>query len=579
MIQTHKPVTLHELPINESTIHTIFKNAAPMVLWVTSNPSVAHLIKQIKPAYQVRCITGANNNEFDDILNAIENQKVDVIVLGIEQLLNQPKLERILKLITSISHVVVDHIHHLSPISFDYRPEYEHLSILFNALTQAHWSFISNSLSESDFKAITFKVNIHHIKNSNQLNRSISNHQVNDISQLIQLLSETIMESRTLIVTHDYFEAEIVAFLLNQLMPCGVVHRKVEESKKVQTLNEWQSGIISCLVITSDTILPYPYPFVDQVIWLDYPLNWYQVAFYKELYAAKKHAIMTYHDPSYLQISMHQFPFDHRLEEIMITLENNHHGLTMREIERFINIDSYVCEKAMKGLRVFGQVDKRSMHYFPIEGTTFSKDELEGIHSKKLAYFKDFLADIVKTEPFQLQVDDNIRHVVTHSAMPIRPKVLFPITFYPKSLILKNHQTEYGYLFISFPYNPYTRAHDIDSIMTSNLKDNETQSIVPLYHHETDMSELIKHLSQLNQSPIHHIFDKFDASLLHTMKNPFHKMTMIINQLTLLKTSYLSDSVFVVANHGDHFWQMGVVGYELLSRNMCKKVIVIFNQP
>ncbi len=579
MIQTHKPVTLYELPINESTIHTIFENPAPMVLWVTTNPSVAHLIKQVKPTYHVQRITGANHNEFEVILNAIENQHVDVIILGIEQLLNQPKLERVLKLITSISHVVIDHIHHFSPTSFDYRPEYEYLNILFNTLTQAHWSLISNSLSVFDYESITSKINVDHIKKHSLPNPSIACHQVCDISQLIQRLSETIIYTHTLIVTHDYFEAETIAFLLNQLMPCGVVHRKVEETKKVHTLSQWQHEVSNCLVITSDTTLPHPYPLVDQIIWLDYPLSWHQLTFYKELFAAKKHVIMTYHVPSYSQSSMHQFPFDHRLDEIMMTLKTNHHGLTMREIERFINIDSYVCEKAMKGLRVFGQVDKKSMHYFPIESITFSKDELESIHSKKLSYFKEFLADIVKTESFQLQVDDNVHHIVNHSAMPIRPKVLFPITFYPKSLISKHHQTEQGYLFIRSKYDPYKRAQDIHNIMVSNSNDVDTKSIVPLYNQEENISELIKHLSQLNQSAIHHVFDKFDTSLLHTMKNPFHKMTMIMNQFTMLQTDYISDCVFVVANHGDHFWQMSVVGYELLSRNMCKKVIVIFNQP
>jgi hypothetical protein len=579
MIQTNKPVTLFELPISKSTIQALLKHHAPLVLWVTSNPSVAHMIKQVKPEYNVQRITGANINEFDDIVDAIKQQHVDVIVLGIEQLLNQPKLTKILQLITSVSHVIIDHIHHFSPTSFDYRPEYEHLNILFKNLAQANWSLISNSLSEFDYEIITSKVNVQHVEKKVQHSANIMKHQVFDISQLIQQLNETIMHKSTIIVTHDYAEAEIVAFLLNQQIPCGVVHRKVDETKKVKTLNQWQTGIISCLVITSDTTLPYPYPSVDQIIWLDYPISWHQLEFYKELFAAKKQMIMTYHDHSYSRSSMHQFPFNQHLDEIMMTLKTNHHGLTMREIERFINIDSYSCEKALKGLRVFGQVDKRNMHYFPVEDNSLFKDEVESIHLKKYSYFEDLLTRIDHSEQTHPKVKDNIYQIVNHSAMPIRPKVLFPITFYPKSLILKQHQTEHGHLFACPLYDPYARALDIHHIMESFSNSIETQSIVPLHNHEEDIIELIKHLSQLSQSPIHDVFGNFDASLLHTMKNPFHKMTMIMNQLIVRQTNYLSDHVIVVANHGDHFWQMGVVGYELLSRNMCKKVMVIFNQP
>ena len=579
MIQANQPVTIFELPISKSTIQTLLKHHSPFMLWVTSNPSIAHMIKQVKPNYNVQWITGANINEFDDVVAAIEQQQVDVIVLGIEQLLNQSKLTKILNLITSVSHVVIDHIHHYSPTSFDYRPEYEYLNILFNTLRQAHWSLVSNSLSEFDYEIIKSKINIHYVEKNDQHLDHVMKHQVFDLSQLIQLLNETIMHKSSIIVTHDYVEAEIIAFLLNHLTPCGVVHRKVDESKKVLTLNQWQTEEISTLVITSDTALPYPYPSVDQTIWLDYPLSLQQLEFFKELFAAQKQMIMTYHSPSFSRSSMHQFPFDHQLDEIMMTLKTNNHGLTMREIERFINIDSYRCEKAMKGLLVFGQVIKRNMHYFPIADKPLIKEEVENTQSKKITCFQDFISKINQNETYQPDVSDTIYNIVNHSTMPVRPKILFPITFYPKSLILKHHQTEQGHLFIRSIDDPYLRALDIHHIMTSNENGTDTQAIVPLYNHEDDMSELIIHLSKINPAPVCHAFEKFDASLLHTMKNPFHKMTMIMKQITLQHTDYISDCVFVIANHGDHFWQMGVVGYELLSRNMCKKVVVIFNQP
>ncbi len=577
MIQSTNPVILYELPLNV-TIQKILKDQTTLILWITSNPSLTLILKQERPSLNILKITGANYHEFEMTLSAIQNQQVDILVLGIEQLLNKPKLDTILQSMTITPHIVVDHIHHWSPISFDYRPEYENLTLLAQKFKDASWTLISHCLSSYDVEIITSKITLSDvIKEKNNL--KLQNHiKVDSWHQLCQLIYNKTTSQSHLIITHDYLEAQWIAFLLNKLTPCGVVHRKVEETKKVDTLQAWQKKQISSLVITSDTILPYPYPKIDLVIWVDYPISKYQWLDSMHTYQTSTLAIITNHQPSFNQSAMHQFPYDGRLNEITRVLKEQKHGLTMREIERYYNIESYTLEKAMKGLRVFKGVNKQNMKYFPLDHWHFPLNIIKSIHKNKIKLFHQLLESINPPDNYLSENHLEIEDTITHSAMPIRPKILFPTNFYEKSLIASHHQTDYGYLFATYPYKTRTRVYDIHRLINQFKKEDETLSIVPFIDGEIELLEVINQLSNRLNFPINQVFHSFDSSSLNKMQNPFYKMTMIKNQTKLIHTQYLSDCVVVIANHGDHFWQMGVVGYELLSNNMCKRVIMIFNQ-
>ncbi len=562
-------------------VQGIVKNKPWPILWITSDLSIASVITETSIDPSVVTISGTNNDRFEQTLIDIANDSYRVVVLGIEQLLNIPKLQRILDVMAHTRTVVVDHAHQLSLANFDHRPELHHLSFIDQALPDAEWLLFSEALSASEIPLIQQQVDV---DIQTPLFRQSTSHQaimVDDLVHTLQTVIDLVSNQRAIMITHDYQLAEMINNMLDHVFPCGVIHRKVDERKKVETLTKWLSKSLDHVVTTSDTILSnHPSESVAMIVWIERPISIQQMDHWTIKFGSKKTIVLIRSEDRPGQHMIHQFPYDHRLSLIHDVLSNHPNGLTMREIERHLNMESYALEKALKGLRVLNGVIKDKLTYKANPQWSIKQDDIQYIRTLKQEAYDQATAEFktLLKQDHKVIISDTITQLATNTPMSVKAKVLFPITFYPKSLIDKHLQTETGYVYPMMIPDINTRADSICSLIENNA-DISHVTIVPLSIKNDVIDTLSDHIANKLFIPKRYLIDDFVSDDLKEALNPYHKMKRIKERLTLIHDQPVSDTIVIIADHGDHFWQMAVAGYELLSRSMCLKVIVIFNQP
>lgn len=551
-----------------------------LILFITSTPSYSFVLNQAFPTKNIQSITGANNHEYQGILKALRHQEVDILILGIEQLINPTKIDVVLSIITRhVGHVIIDHIHHLSLYSHDIKAEYFTLKKLYATLKQAQWHLFSYALSIQD-KQVIADVFTSVSDSTTKTTIPIAYYSTSKTQQL-QLLLDYAEQGNILIVSHDYIQAEITAFKLNRLIPSGVIHRKVEETNKVALTSKWQQSSLQSLVTTSDTLLPYPYPSVDTILWIQTPLNLTQMQEWHHRFSAKQSIVVgSIESNAYCLAASHNFPYDETLTQVIKIISNHPQGLTMREMEHYLNIESYTLEKVLKGLKAFEATKKVQSKYVvhkPWELNQLYSLTIQKVQQQAHQTLRDILLQHQLRET--MHVSDKVEDVYNHVALPLRPKVLFPIGFYPKSLIYEPWLSKTGYVFEEAYKNIQLRSNDIIHIINGLSDTLEEVSIVSLSMYNDSIDLLTMNINQRLDLPFIRVFNEFDSSVLADNLNPYHKLKAITEQLQLNETSHLKATTFVVADHADHYWQMAVAAYELLSKGLTKQVIVIFNQP
>lgn len=552
-----------------------------LILFISATPSYALVLKQLFPTKNIQRITGANHNEYQINLQALRYHEVDILVLGIEQLINPTKLDMILSIIPSnLGYVMIDHIEQMSLFNHDVKAEYFTLNKLYEKLAIATWFLFSFSMSTLDKQEIAHSFAL---VDDAYLEPSINSivYYPYDQAKMLQFLVNKAQQCNILIVAHDYIQAQMSAFKLNKLIPTGVIHRKVDESSKVATTTKWQEGILTALVTTSDTLLPYPYPQVDCVVWIETPFSMTQVQSWHHRFDASQSLVTGIaKEDSYAQATMHHFPYNQTLTQIVDLVSQHPTGITLREMEHELNIESYSFEKALKGLRALHALKKVQSKYVMDEPWSFNQELAHTIFIKKKQAHNELLETLQKNKATsELVVSLDVDKVYRYTALPLKAKVLFPIGFYSKSLIPKSLLSEVGYVFEE-PYDDIRqRAVDVIELIDSNSIDKNQLSIMTLSKKNDEIYALGQHLAALLNLQLDDVFDDFDSSTLKEHLNPFHKMSQVKKQVRLHNNHPLKKTTLVLADHADQSWQMAVVAYELLECTSTKRVIVIFNQP
>lgn len=547
------------------------------VLLVTSNPSIALNIQSHFPLLSLAQVTGANNHQFKEIVEKMKSKTIDVMVLGIEQLINPSKLSIIMEHFIDVDTIMIDQIHHLSKTNFDYRPEYENLSLLIKTYTNSDWLLFYSILDDTDVTnlRLTFDIKSTSIIHPNTSYTYVSYDGVDRLKYLV----DHARKYKSVFITHHYLQAEIIANQINQFLACEVVHRKVEETKKVESIKKWQSGLLDHIVITSDTTLPHPFSKVDAVVFLEPPISEAQVTYFQQLYQSSLTLLVFNKDKfMYEDSALHQFPYDELLNDVIDCLTQNPTGLTMRQMEHTINVDSYQLEKAMKGLKAYNAIKKDKLVYMLDQPFYLTPKQIQLHHNVKYQAYDAFKNKLQPSYTHLMPVDEHIMTTFYHHPLTVRPKVLFPTGFFKQSLIKKEHRSEHGYVFaVDYP-KIHERAIAIDKLIQKNYK-NEQITVTSLSKENDKVSELALYLHNHFFYDYKRVFEQFDSSLLKVNLNPYHKMKAILEQLKIIHSSSYHDVLVIVADHGDHFWQMGVLAKILLEGNLIKKVVVIFNQP
>ena len=561
---------------NDQLIPVLTKliQAKQQVLIITSMPSISRVIQDHILDLRLYEITGANHNQYAFVIEKLQNQDLDVLVLGYEQLINPPKLNDVIATYQNVDYVLIMNINQSIPSNFDYRVEFENLPLIFTAFNKAQFMFFTYALSESELKELETR---YHLEHHFQTNNQDAIYYELDVYERFNPLLEILKGQATIIIVHDYDEATMLANQINHFQPCGVVHRRVPEIQKVIYQDQWQAGELANLVITSDTILPFKHPEITQIIWAAPPLSFSQMEFFHHFLQSKQTYLLfnkNHYDQNH--IFTHQFVLDQSLNDLLNLLKDYPDGLTMREIERHLDGNSYTLEKAIKGLLVFGALKRKKAGYIldlPFYVTTsmaqaYAQAKIDDYH-----YFIDQL--IPDYCPYTI---DDVADTLNHLPLVVPPKVLFPTGFFNRSLIDINLQSQPGYVFYKTYDHLNQRINAINKLLASLEIDLNDTSVTYLSK-DDDVKSLAQHFSQGLGLPLSTCFGPFDSSLIKRAANPYHKMKAILNQFNLLSTKLLKATTIVFADHGDHYWQMGVIAKSLLENKMTKQVIVIFNQP
>ena len=571
-----KPQTI-SLFHNEQLIPQLAKliQAKKQVLIITSMPSISLVIQDQIFDLRLYEITGANHNQYPFVIDKLQNQDLDILVLGYEQLINPPKLNDVIATYQQVDYVLIMNINQSIPSNFDYRVEFENLPLILRAFNQAQFMFFAYALSESELKELESRYSLeHHFQTNNQ---NALFYEL-DVYERFNPLLEILKGQATIIIVHDYDEATMLANQINHFIPCGVVHRRVAEIQKVIYQDQWQAGELANLVITSDTILPFQHPEITQIIWVSPPISHSQMEFFHHFLQVKQ-TYLLFNKNHYNQshIFTHQFMLDQSLNDLLNLLKAYPDGLTMREIERHVDGNSYTLEKSIKGLLVFGALKRKKAGYILDQPFYVTTSMAQVYAQAKMDQYHHFIDQLIPSHcPYT--INDDIAITLNHLPLEIPPKVLFPTGFFKQSLIDLNLQSQPGYVFYQAYDNLNQRLTAINQLIQTLDIDLNNLSVTHLSN-DDQIKSLAHHFSESLGLPLSTCFGPFDSSLIKLAANPYHKMKAILNQFNLLSKESLKAMTIVFADHGDHYWQMGVIAKSLLENKMTKQVIVIFNQP
>ncbi len=553
-----------------------YVNHQNTILLITSTPSVANVILNIDKSLRVYQITGANNNLYPFVMEKIQKKEVDVLILGIEQLINPRKLNDVMNYYQSVNHVFIMNINQILPSNFDYQPEYETLPAVLRAFPQADVSLFSYTLDQTAIIQLT--------KYFGPINNQYRQLDINfnyyefDMFIRIEPLLELLHEESTVVLVHDYDEATLLAHQINQFRPCGCIHRRMAEVIKVQNQIHWQNHLLDCVVITTDMILPFNHPLITQVIWATMPVDQQQLEYFSHYFNVDQTFLLfNKQEITHDDVMTHQFVMDDAINKLITLLHQHPEGLTMREIERYLDGNSYLLERTIKGLLVKQAIKRKGAGYVVDQPYQLSQAEIDTHHQQKQAAFQQLYNALVPSpHPFKItnQHDDYLKHL----PLPVAPKVLFPTGFFKQSLIDPSLQSDNGYVFALAYDHLEHRIEAIDTLLKS-LSINYDDVTITNFSLDDQVKHLAQTFSEHYKVEFKNVFAPFDSSILKRKHNPYHQLKAIMSQFELLIASPIKPICLVFANHGHHFWQMGVLAKVLLENQLTQRVIVIFNQP
>lgn len=552
----------------------------------------------------VKLVSGNNSHQFDALLQDAKKGNIDLIIVSVEQFVNLEKLEKLLEY-TSFSGVFIDEAHAASSYSVQYAVEYTLLNWLFKKVNDVAFILDSSLATEQDIHVLQQHFPFKHIALTKQIFKptivcKATSQSKDQLAHIVSLIKQS--SALVLIVAFDFDHADwLYAHLKALLFSVGVVHRKVEETSKVETINHFNNLQLDAVIISNDTDLGLDHPAIDTIIYTFMPLN-------KQ--ATLNHAQKGNVNGTLAIIFLeNQFNYDSYSSVLLI--DNKHHqeafniikkhpnGISMREIEHTYNIDSYQLEKIVKALKVKGFTKKESLVYQAIlPEYKLDQDDIDRHHQYFYHQYQQ-LNQIIKNSECLNQFLFNHQHTCSqcsscnpdilplenldieldHHTMMIHPKKILPKALYPKAIIPHEYLSKPG----------YTLVHDFSDkgrwvdVMIKLIVDLKAQLSNPVI---ISLSEF--EASEVNQDMLYQVSKATQLELIQPFlssdkkikqkeyKNPYHSVSAALSVLTLdQRFPMTNQDAILLLTHKDQGWFIAIATELLLSNKIVSSVTPI----
>lgn len=410
---------IREIPHSKQWV--IFTPTFSISKWISNDQDLSNQRFEI--------ISGAHTNRFSDALNQFDQQLINGLIISFEQTLNPTKFIQILNSIKDVDVLVLDQVHrgHLHSLYY---------SIEMEVMVQ-HINSIQPKKIHQIVAAYQAPLNIkdsivHQLKISNKVHQFPLNLQV--------CLAYVSQFQRVLWIAQSFNEANTVsAYLSFADISHALIHKKVEETIKVNMQEKFIQHELHSCVTTVETQLPLDIQGIDCVVFT-FNVRSDQVLSYFSPYVNENATWMMVDWFKSMDLSVLGHPINQNMIDFIHHVSMIEGGCSMREAERTLNIDSYEFERIIKFLKGRSIIKKIGLKYV--------LDQSEAIH----ALYEEQSESFVAKRNFNVFKHEHATESLPQGVIfPISSKKIMPVGFYGFTTIPQQLKHEDGFVFASQP--------------------------------------------------------------------------------------------------------------------------------
>lgn len=501
----------------------------PTVL-LTPMTSIVRDFQCVVDSYSLTCgfISGSNHNLFDDMMNQLQHNQLDLLFMTIEQLANPPKFQKVLDVLPEKTLIIVDHAHMASVYHPQFQVDYHRIEG-YRKAPKFTWLFLSHFASDHD---IHYLESLWSLKAQVSMQKPSIDEQVfviesaeNRLSTVISLLHQG--QSTQMMVTPSFSEADRWASLLSYAgFKVGCYHRKVEEISKVAMIERFDQGQLDVMVTSFDSEIGYDHPSITSMLFTFVPISktLADVFTSRLIKNGKVYYVLDSSEDLFDAMYETLTPLDERLDQLVELMSSRSEGMMLRDCEHTMNIASYTMEKMFKVLKAYDVLERNGLAYRVIQN--FQHDVQQEHHRRQVMKgmylsLKDELLRRKTDSP--ISVSSMWLDHVKQSVWTIRSKKMFPSTTYPSSIIQPQYQHQEG---ICFCY-PFKNTDEAVTVISNHIESIRLKSSLEPFgivvSPESKQVMLIEKIAEKIGIPV---FFPFEKSNQETVERDFHNPYM-----------------------------------------------------
>ncbi|MCM1083732.1 MAG: RecQ family ATP-dependent DNA helicase [Clostridium sp.] len=376
------------------------------------SPLLALMNNQIESAsklgMKVKTLNSENTEDWDLIIEEINNNNVDALIISPERLANDD-FKKILtdKLTVNIGLFVVDEAHCISDWGHDFRPDYRRIIDIVNLLPSnipvLATTATANNRVVNDIKAQLGNDII--ISRGDLIRKSLAIQVIKLASKEERLawLSNNLKDipGTGIIYCLTVNDCKLVEkWLKENEYACESYYAAVDKERKMEIIDKFMKNQIKVLVATVAFGMGFDKKDISFVIHFQKPAN--IVAYYQQIGRAgraidKSYAIL-FCGSEDEEISNYfidsAFPTEKAMDAVIHLLSENQ-GLKMADFEKYLNMKRAGIEKCIKYLLVNGDIYKDGSQYYktlkPWEPDLEKSEEITVIRKNELKQMNEFV--------------------------------------------------------------------------------------------------------------------------------------------------------------------------------------------
>lgn len=317
-------------------------------------------------------INTSNRNEWNEIMQNVRENKVDLLLVSPERLSNDEFLQNcLLPISTRIAFFVVDEAHCISDWGHDFRPDYQRINRILQKLPK-NVAVLATTATANDrvVEDVLAQLGPTTILQRGPLARNslrLQNILLSNRAQRLAWLADTLpqLPGSGIIYTLTVRDANrVAAWLKQQGIPAAAYHAQVEGDAEEEDLADPRTDLETkllnneskALVATNALGMGFDKPDLGFVIHFQSPQS--AVHYYQQVGRAGRAIDMAFgvllggeeDDEINQHFISHAFPPEEQIQAILVVLAEAEGGLTVSELMHEVNIRKGQLEKALKFL-------------------------------------------------------------------------------------------------------------------------------------------------------------------------------------------------------------------------------------